>query len=196
MMVLTRNILAPTWPKAFWDYGSSTRMLLPMGRDSKSTDSTQADASARFTAFVDTHGVRLRRVLTARYGVETGGDVHAEAMAWAWANWAKLEAMDNAPGYLYRVAQSSARPHNRWFKKMSFPANMPERWHLDSDSSLFESLRNLTEAQRIAVLLVHGHGDTYAEVAEVLGCSVAAVTNHVHRGLAQLRRQLEGEIDA
>jgi DNA-directed RNA polymerase specialized sigma24 family protein len=171
------------------------RLRPPMVADAPLTRRLPAANDEGFSAFVDIQGLRLRRILTARYGVETGGDIHAETMAWAWQNWAKLREMDNPAGYLYRVAQSSARPHHRWLRRMSFPANMPERWHLDQDSTLFDSLRSLSEAQRISVLMVHGHGETYADVAEVLGCSVAAVTNHVHRGLATLRRQLEGEVD-
>jgi RNA polymerase sigma factor (sigma-70 family) len=161
--------------------------------DSSVADLNESNESNAFTRFVDEHGVRLRRVLTARYGVENGGDVYADALAWAWQHWDRLEPMDNPVGYLYRVAQSSSRPHRRWLQRNSFPARMPERWHLDEDSSLFQSLGSLTEAQRVSVLMVHGYNWSYGEVAEVLGCSVASVTNHVHRGLAALRRQLKEE---
>jgi RNA polymerase sigma factor (sigma-70 family) len=146
-----------------------------------------------YTSFVSDEGLRLRRVLTARYGVETGGDIYAETVAWAWQNWDRLHEMENPVGYLYRVAQSSARPHRRWMKRNAFPANIPERWHLDEDDSLFDSLRSLPDAQRVSVLMVHGHKWTYAEVAQVLDCSVSAVTNHVHRGLTTLRQQLQAE---
>jgi RNA polymerase sigma factor (sigma-70 family) len=149
--------------------------------------------SLAFSRFVDDHGIRLRRVLTARYGVETGGDVYADALAWAWQHWDRLEPMQNPVGYLYRVAQSSSRPHRRWLQRNSFPARMPERWHVDEDSALFQSLGSLTEPQRVSVLMVHGYNWSYSEVADVLGCSVASVTNHVHRGLNALRRQLKEE---
>ena len=151
------------------------------------------ESAQQFAEFVRVDGFRLRRIMTARYGVEAGGYIHADSMAWAWQNWAKLQAMENPVGYLYRVAQSSARPHHRWLRRTSFPSKFPERWHLDEDSSLFNSLSSLSEAQRVSVLMVHGHQWTYAEVAEALECSVSAVTNHVHRGLATLRRQLESE---
>jgi DNA-directed RNA polymerase specialized sigma24 family protein len=153
----------------------------------------QKTEESKFNAFVNNEGLRLRRVFTARYGVEVGGDVHAEAMAWAWEHWEALQAMANPVGYLYRVAQSSARPHRRWLRRTTFPAQMPDRWHLDGDNSLIDSMRALTDTQRISVLMVHGYNSTYAEVAEVLDCSISAVTNHVHRGLAALRRQLNAE---
>jgi DNA-directed RNA polymerase specialized sigma24 family protein len=146
-----------------------------------------------FDEFVATDGLRLRAVLIARYGLEVGCDAHAEALAWAWQHWGRLSAMQNPLGYLYRVAQSATRPHRRWRSRHSFPSRMPERWHLDADPMLMDSLGDLTEAQRVSVLLVHGHQWSYAEVAEVLECSVSAVTNHVHRGLTAMRKQLAEE---
>jgi RNA polymerase sigma factor (sigma-70 family) len=169
--------------------GSADLLFSPHGQAQVS----EASQPTGFTRFVDEHGVRLRRILTARYGVETGGDIYADALAWAWQHWDRLEPMDNPVGYLYRVAQSSARPHRRWLQRNSFPARMPERWHVDEDNALFQSLGTLTEAQRVSVLMVHGYNWSYSEVAEVLGCSVASVTNHVHRGLTALRRQLKEE---
>jgi DNA-directed RNA polymerase specialized sigma24 family protein len=53
-------------------------------------------------------------------------------------------------------------------------------------------LGGLNHEQRVSVLLVHGYGYSYGDVAEVLGVSVAAVTNHVHRGLVALRKELGG----
>jgi RNA polymerase sigma factor (sigma-70 family) len=173
---------------------AAARIRASMNAESLRRRPRVVDESAeQFAEFVKVDGLRLRRIMTARYGVEAGGDIHAESMAWAWQNWAKLQAMENPVGYLYRVAQSSARPHHRWLRRTSFPSKFPERWHLDEDSSLFNSLSSLSEAQRVSVLMVHGHQWTYAEVAEALECSVSAVTNHVHRGLATLRRQLESE---
>jgi RNA polymerase sigma factor (sigma-70 family) len=174
--------------------GTTARIRSTMNAESLRRRPRVVDESAeQFAEFVAVDGLRLRRIMTARYGVEAGGDIHADSVAWAWQNWAKLQAMENPVGYLYRVAQSSARPHHRWLRRTSFPSKFPERWHLDEDSSLFNSLSSLSEAQRVSVLMVHGHQWTYAEVAEALGCSVSAVTNHVHRGLATLRRQLESE---
>jgi DNA-directed RNA polymerase specialized sigma24 family protein len=45
----------------------------------------------------------------------------------------------------------------------------------------------LSPDQRVCVLLVHGFGWTYNEVAELLGMKRSEVNNHVHRGLAHLR---------
>jgi len=52
-------------------------------------------------------------------------------------------------------------------------------------------LAGLPRGQREAVVLRHVEGLPYAEVAEVLGRPVGTVKTHVHRGVRQLREQLE-----
>lgn len=147
-------------------------------------------APAAFERFAADDGVRLRRALVARFGVDVGNEVANDALAHAWEHWAEIAPMPNRVGYLYRVAQSASRRHWRWQRRVVLSA--PDvRTHLDRyDDGLLDALGALTHPQRVAVLLVHGHGYRYADVAEVLGISTAAVTNHVHRGLQALRRHL------
>lgn len=145
-----------------------------------------------FEPFVTEIRARLQRVLVARYGVQTGVDLTAEVEAWAWENFDRLRSMHNPLGYLYRVAQSKARPHLRWSRRAAFPGSMPEDGNSDhSMVEMHDLLAALTENQRVCVLLVHAHGWTYQEVAQTLDMSTAAVGNHVTRGLARLRGQIE-----
>jgi RNA polymerase sigma-70 factor (ECF subfamily) len=53
-----------------------------------------------------------------------------------------------------------------------------------------EALAALPENQREAVVLRHWHGCPLAEIAARLGCTTAAVTGLLHRGLRNLRKQL------
>jgi DNA-directed RNA polymerase specialized sigma24 family protein len=55
------------------------------------------------------------------------------------------------------------------------------------------ALAGLSEAQRIAVILVHGFGWTMREVAELNGTQVTSVQTHLERGLHKLRMTLEVE---
>lgn len=149
-----------------------------------------------FDRFVAVEGTRLRRALVARFGVEVGTEVADDALAHAWARWNDVAGMANPTGYLFRYAQSAARRHVRWQRRTVF-AGVEHRSADDLgasdryDDGLLEALDRLKHEQRVAVLLVHGHGYRYDEVAEVLGVSTAAVTNHVHRGLRRLRSLLE-----
>jgi DNA-directed RNA polymerase specialized sigma24 family protein len=71
----------------------------------------------------------------------------------------------------------------------SSEATLSEDRRVDLD--LVAALGALRSDQRIAVTLVHAYGWSYAEVADLLRISVAATTNHVHRGLRKLRKVLE-----
>jgi RNA polymerase sigma-70 factor (ECF subfamily) len=69
------------------------------------------------------------------------------------------------------------------------PAQVAER-HQER-ALLAELLACLPRGQREAVVLRHVEGLPYAEVAEVLGRPVGTVKTHVHRGVRQLRIELE-----
>jgi RNA polymerase sigma-70 factor (ECF subfamily) len=55
---------------------------------------------------------------------------------------------------------------------------------------LAEALATLPENQREAVVLRHWQGCSLVEIGEHLGCTTAAVTGLLHRGLRNLRQQL------
>jgi RNA polymerase sigma-70 factor (ECF subfamily) len=152
---------------------------------------TRAD---RFRAFCAEVEPRLRRALVAAYGADLGSDAAADALAWAWEHFDRVEPMANPAGYLWRVGQSSIRRALR---------GRTERWVAPPDDAggdrtgdhvyepaLAAALAGLTDRQRAAVLLVHGYGYTLAEAADVLGCRVRTLRNHLDRGLAKVRRAL------
>ena len=69
------------------------------------------------------------------------------------------------------------------------PAQVAERGQ--ERALLAELLAGLPRTYREAVVLRHVEGLPYAEVAEVLGRPVGTVKTHVHRGVRQLRDDLE-----
>jgi hypothetical protein len=50
---------------------------------------------------VEEVGPRLGRALAAAYGFEDGRDATAEALAYAWQHWQRLQHIANLPGYLF-----------------------------------------------------------------------------------------------
>jgi DNA-directed RNA polymerase specialized sigma24 family protein len=143
-----------------------------------------------FESFVTVEGQRLRRALIAAYGVDAGCEACAEALAWAWEHWLRVVEMVNPVGYLFRVGQSSARRQRRWRRRVILPVEVP-REPGEMSLRLDEALVELPPRQRVAVLLVHGYGYSYAEVADVTASSVASVRNDLHRAMKRLRRVLE-----
>jgi RNA polymerase sigma factor (sigma-70 family) len=147
-----------------------------------------------FERFVAVEGERLRRALVASYGVDVGSDACAEAMAWAWEHWARVSAMANPVGYLFRVGQSATRRHRRWRKpRVLLPSEAGSPDEGEMSGRLDEALVALPERQRAVVLLVHGYDYSYAEVAEMTGASLASVRNDLHRAMKRLRAQLEAQ---
>ncbi|QGG95074.1 RNA polymerase sigma factor [Actinomarinicola tropica] len=140
-----------------------------------------------FVAFVGDVEPRLRRALVALRGADRGRDAAAEALAWAWEHWAEVRRMQNPAGYLYRVGQSRSRARRIRLLPARAEAAPPD------SIDLVRALRTLTERQRTAVVLVHGCGWSYDDVAEALEVSKSSVGTHVQRGLERLRDELGEE---
>ncbi len=144
----------------------------------------QRDVAA-FQGFVNDVEPRLRRAFTLLRGREGGLDATAEALGWAWQNWAAVQAMENPAGYLYRVGTSRTRPRRRAF------ATPPEPSEVHGfEPGLQPALDGLSTRQRTAVVLVHGCGWTHHEGAQAMGVTRSSVGTHVGRALTQLRREL------
>jgi DNA-directed RNA polymerase specialized sigma24 family protein len=144
-----------------------------------------------FRLFVERAEPRLRRALVAAYGSEGGREATAEALAYAWEHWERLQEVDNVIGYLYRVGQSRIRP--RKDRPLFVRPDHPEPWF---EPTLAPALAGLSESQRTAVVLVHGFGWTMREVAECTGVKVTSVQNHLDRGLKKLRTAMKVTCDA
>jgi DNA-directed RNA polymerase specialized sigma24 family protein len=146
--------------------------------------------AASFETFIAGAEPRLRRAFVARFGVEHGNDITADVLAYAWEHWEAIATTTNSIGYLYRVGQSRARRYRRWARPVAFPVehSLPGA-HIEP--GLGAALSRLSDDQRVAVILVHSYGWTYAEAAEALGTPISTFRNHLHRGMTRLRTLLE-----
>ena len=165
-------------------------VIQPAGRERERGSADAGD----FRAFFSRTEPILRRALVAAYG-PSGRDAAADALGYAYEHWARVSSMENPLGYLYRVGQSRMR----WYRRRP---PVPRWRHADAthdrwyEPGLESALRELSQPQRVAVVLCHGFGLTHREVGELLGISRATVQNHVERGLDKLRERLEVAADA
>jgi DNA-directed RNA polymerase specialized sigma24 family protein len=139
-----------------------------------------------FTAFVKETEPRLRHALVAAFGQDRGLEATADALAYAFENWDRIESMENPAGYLYRVGRSRVRftPIRPSFA----PVPVEQAPHVEP--GLPSALRRLSEKQRVAVVMVHAYGWSREEAASLLGLSMSTVDTHLQRGLSKLRRVL------
>jgi DNA-directed RNA polymerase specialized sigma24 family protein len=142
-----------------------------------------------FDAFISDAQARLARAFVSAYGRERAEEALAEALAYAWSHFDELTAMANPVGYLFRVGQSRTRPRRR---AAVYPApatvGVP-----DVEPRLVDALAQLTERQRVCVVLVHVYEWTHQEVADLLGVSTSSVQVHVTRARDALRAAI-GEL--
>jgi RNA polymerase sigma-70 factor (ECF subfamily) len=144
------------------------------------------DLDESLTAFVKETEPRLRHALVASLGQERGCEATAEALAYAFEHWDRIESMDNPAGYLYRVGRSRAL-HDRFYPRFQ---PVPEESVNNVEPGLPAALRRLSEKQRVAVVMVHAYGWSREETASLLGLSKSTVDTHLQRGLSKLRRAL------
>jgi RNA polymerase sigma-70 factor (ECF subfamily) len=149
------------------------------------------DAAEPLAEFLSDAQRRLERALVARFGMDDGLEAAADALAFAVEHWSRLRGMDNPLGYLYRVGETRGRRLARRWQPFDALVHEPRTEDGVVDLDLQRALLRLKPAERVAVVLVHGHGHSYREVAEVLDVPVTTVTNHLHRGRARLRSILE-----
>jgi DNA-directed RNA polymerase specialized sigma24 family protein len=143
-----------------------------------------------FTEFVSEAEPKLRNALCAAFGGDRGREATADALAFAWEHWDRVQAARNPMGYLWGVGRNKARRYSR--KTVGFPPPPPAElpW---VEPGLSEALTRLSEKQRVAVMLVHGLEWSLSEASEVLGLSKSTVQHQAERGLARLRRTLGAE---
>jgi RNA polymerase sigma factor (sigma-70 family) len=157
----------------------------------RAADGLDTGPNRDFEDFVLATQPQLSRALAAAYGFEDGQDATAEALAYAFEHWDKLQHVANLPGYLFRVGQTRGRR-----RRQRVLYDVPEGENRNFEPALPAALASLTQRQRIAVVLVHGYGYTLREVAELTGVKPTTVQNHLSRGLARLRAMMGVTKDA
>jgi RNA polymerase sigma-70 factor (ECF subfamily) len=86
------------------------------------------------------------------------------------------------------LEESASRLEDWLAAEQSSPSQQAERH--ERAVRLADALAALPENQREAIVLRHWQGCSLVEIGERLGCTTAAVTGLLHRGLRNLRKQL------
>jgi RNA polymerase sigma-70 factor (ECF subfamily) len=166
------------------DGNARPRALLDIGPDQKSSVPPGSSGVDQFSAFVKEAQPRLLRALVGYFGPDDAHDAMADALAYAWEHWTRVSTMDNAAGYVYRVAISRGR---RLWRRAGKESIFTDDVMPNVEPGLPSAMRQLSPRQRTAVFLVHGCEWSHEEVADLMGISVSSVRNHLARGMTHLR---------
>jgi len=97
--------------------------------------------------------------------------------------------------WLYTLTLNAARDHQRSLSRerrnaanfLADPTSAAANDNQDQAEALWEAVRQLPDKQGDAVLLVYGEGLTHSAAADVMGCSEATVSWHVHEARKRLK---------
>jgi RNA polymerase sigma-70 factor (ECF subfamily) len=123
---------------------------------------------------------------------ERAADAVQESLVYAWRHWERMSAMENAAGYLYRMAKRRGWRHRR--PTTSLPEIRVEDPE-PPEPDLVAALRALSPMQRQVVYLAERLGLSQHEVADLLGVARTTVETHRERALTHLRHKLGVTID-
>ena len=172
-----------------------------------SDDPAERLGRAAFDELVQRYQAPLARFL---YGLvhdpEQAADLCQETFLSAFRAASKLNGELNLDAWLYTIALNHARGYlrrQRVLRWVPFVATVHDRPAPGADmqatvadrDELSDILRHLSTDQR-ACLLLHAEGFRYAEIAQVLGCSVGAVKLRIFRAREHCLARYRGKEDA
>jgi RNA polymerase sigma-70 factor (ECF subfamily) len=161
--------------------------------------------AAAFTELVRRHH---RALIQFAYRLLGGRDMHAaEDLAQhvfleAWKRAADFEPRAKVTTWLFRIATNACLNRRRYLRPRiaapldadiaspaaDGPANVVGE---EASHSVRTAIAALPDQQRAVIVLRHYHDLSYAQIAEIIGSSPAAVDSMLHRARAALRDQLE-----
>jgi len=123
-------------------------------------------------------------------------DIAAEAMARAYADWARVESLPYRDGWVLRVATNLSMDRVRRHPPVLRPEESTDTEEVVTlRLALTAALTALPRRQRQSVALRYLGGLSDGEVALALGISPGSVKTHIHRGLAGMRKRLGPSIE-
>jgi len=149
-------------------------------------------AHSDFPSFYQENYRSVTKALTATIrDIDLAGEATDEAMARAYANWAKIKRYENPAGWVYRVALNWAisvqRRRNRVSKvKAETVTESPQV----IEPGLYQALGKLDPKLRSVVVCRYLFDWTTEQTAEALAIRTGTVKSRLHRALEQLASHL------
>jgi RNA polymerase sigma factor (sigma-70 family) len=145
-----------------------------------------------FQSFLDEHREPVFRFLVAMVGREDAEDVFQETFIAALRAYPRLKPSSNLRAWALTIANRKAIDSLRARKRRALPlAELPELPVEDGrpdSSEIWRAARDLSAAQREALLYRFAADLSYRDVAEALGTSEEAARQRVSEGVRQLRK--------
>lgn len=150
-------------------------------------------APESFTAFWARERDPLHRAMTVAWGdEELAAEAVDEAMARALQRWDRVGGYDNPAAWVLRVARNWATSRFRkWSRRPTRPLESLDRpvWDDLPDVDLQAALYELSERDRVLLVMRFVLDWTVPQIATVLGAPEGTVKSRLHRALGRLERR-------
>ena len=173
------------------DYGASTIMESP----TEERDAAFAELLIRYQRPV------LNFVYRMLGDVTEAEDVAQEVFVRAYRHFGEYDPSRKLSTWLFALARNAAIDRLRYRQRHPTepldaapePAAVSnEVANRELGEQISTAIQSLPEDQRTAVVLAEYHGLSYAEIAEIMDCSVKSVESRLYRAKAHLREKLRG----
>jgi RNA polymerase sigma-70 factor (ECF subfamily) len=153
----------------------------------------QALFVASFSEFYSLNYDTIAKALSIHFGdTEIGREATDEAMTRAYDRWGTVSGHNNPAGWVYRVGLNWGRS---WYRKANRSLPWVEREPINlptaTDPALQQALAALDEKQRAVVVLRYLLDWSTEQTADALDIAPGTVKSRLHKGLGELRRQLD-----
>jgi RNA polymerase sigma factor (sigma-70 family) len=153
---------------------------------------------AAFAVLVTRHEGRLRHFLARIVGPADADDVAQDALVKAWLALPAFRGEASVGAWLAGIGWRAALDHRR---KTRRGAVRDTAWHDEADTSvesagaapveLERALAALSDSERAALVLTHGHGWSHAEAAQILGLPLGTLKSLAARAKEKARAAIE-----
>ncbi|GAB3247801.1 RNA polymerase sigma factor [Kineosporia babensis] len=163
------------------------------------------DPQSAVEALFDRYQLRMLRVATVLVGDPAQAeDVVQDAFLAVYNSWDRIRNKDEAVGYLHRSVINTARSRLRRRSVVQRLAGLRHHDQISAEDAVLKAqlpgpltaaLAALPRREREVVLLRHYLDLSEKETADALGLRVGSVKGYASRGLAKLRKVLDGKED-
>ena len=170
-----------------------------MSQSARSERLEAASGELSFELFFEGERRRLFRALYVLTGsVQESEEIAQDAFLKVWERWARVGAMDDPVGYLYRTALNLFRSRFRRIVRATRTTFSSERSTdpyaaADAHDAVVRALRTMSPRQRDAVVLVDLLDRTNEEAASLMRVTTSTIRSLVSEAHKSMRKHMEAD---
>ena len=150
-----------------------------------------------FQDFLEANGTPVYRFLVAAVGPSDADDCFQETFVSALKAYPRVTEAEHLDRWVLKIASRKALDHHRARNRRPIPtqdaldlADTPVHQPAEGDAPLWAAVSALPPRQQLAVVHRHAFDRSYAEIADLMGCTEQTARANVSLGVRALREMI------